>query len=72
MWLLVVARDAVLACFISISEQKHAVAIAAAKPVTAFRALPVAENLVRLTTGAMNGNAGHEQTSKARIIHQFN
>jgi len=28
-------------------------------------------NLSRLTTGTMNVNAGHERTSKNRIIHQI-
>ncbi|KDW02759.1 putative glutamate decarboxylase isozyme [Escherichia coli 2-156-04_S3_C3] len=31
----------------------------------------MAVNLSRLTTGIMNINAGHEITSKARIIHQI-
>ena len=59
--------------FIGISEQKHAMAIATVKPkpVTAFRILPMAVNQSRLITWAMNGNAGHEKSSKARIIHQL-
>ncbi|EEW4992945.1 hypothetical protein D8U31_23795 [Escherichia coli] len=46
-------------------------AVTAAKSVTAFRVLTMAVNLSRLTTGTMNINAGHEITSKARIIHQI-
>ncbi|MCX2195226.1 hypothetical protein LD112_25670 [Pantoea agglomerans] len=46
-------------------------AVTAAKSVMAFRVLTMAVNLSRLTTGTMNVNAGHEITSKARIIHQI-
>jgi hypothetical protein len=46
-------------------------AIATAKPVMAFRILPMAVNQSRLTTWAMNGNAGHEKFSKAGLIHQL-
>ncbi|MEB7886659.1 hypothetical protein [Serratia fonticola] len=44
--------------------------VTAAKSVMAFRVLTVTVNLSRLTTAAMNLNAGHERTSKASIIHQ--
>ncbi|ABB62778.1 hypothetical protein SDY_2734 [Shigella dysenteriae Sd197] len=37
----------------------------------AFRVLTMAVDLCRLTTRTMNVNAGHERTSKARIIHQI-
>ncbi|AHA68931.1 Transposase [Shigella dysenteriae 1617] len=43
----------------------------AAKSVMAFRVLTMAVDLCRLTTRTMNVNAGHERTSKARIIHQI-
>ncbi|SPZ78499.1 iso-IS1 ORF1 [Shigella dysenteriae] len=33
--------------------------------------LTMAVDLCRLTTRTMNVNAGHERTSKARIIHQI-
>jgi hypothetical protein len=46
-------------------------AVTAAKSVMAFRILTMALNLSRLTTGTMNVNAGHEKTSKARIMHQI-
>lgn len=46
-------------------------AVTAAKSVMAFRILTMAVNLSRLTTGTMNVNAGHEKTSKARIMHQI-
>ncbi|WP_244591401.1 hypothetical protein, partial [Erwinia sp. OAMSP11] len=35
------------------------------------KAMTMAVNLNRLTTGTMNVNAGHKRTSKARIIHQI-
>ncbi|EQA1991379.1 tyrosine-type DNA invertase [Escherichia coli] len=47
-------------------------AVTAAKPSTAFRGLTMAVNLSRLTTGTMDSNDGHEKTSKASIILQFN
>ncbi|OJK88540.1 hypothetical protein BK384_16455 [Escherichia coli] len=47
-------------------------AVTAAKPITAFRVLTMAVNLSRLTTGTMDSNDGHEKTSKASIILQFN
>ncbi|EFP72649.1 glutamate decarboxylase isozyme [Shigella dysenteriae 1617] len=43
-------------------------AVTAAKSVMAFRVLTMAVDLCRLTTRTMNVNAGHERTSKARII----
>ncbi|ABB61772.1 glutamate decarboxylase isozyme [Shigella dysenteriae 1617] len=46
-------------------------AVTAAKSVMAFRVLTMAVDLCRLTTRTMNVNAGHERTSKARIIHQI-
>ncbi|ABB60508.1 hypothetical protein SDY_0289 [Shigella dysenteriae Sd197] len=45
--------------------------VTAAKSVMAFRVLTMAVDLCRLTTRTMNVNAGHERTSKARIIHQI-
>ncbi|AHA68341.1 Transposase [Shigella dysenteriae 1617] len=33
--------------------------------------MTMAVDLCRLTTRTMNVNAGHERTSKARIIHQI-
>ncbi|AHA64910.1 hypothetical protein Asd1617_02083 [Shigella dysenteriae 1617] len=53
------------------NELKNAVAVTAAKSVMAFRVLTMAVDLCRLTTRTMNVNAGHERTSKARIIHQI-
>ena len=47
-------------------------AVTAAKPITTFRVLTMAVNLSRLTTGTMDSNDGHEKTSKASIILQFN
>ncbi|EOK0684953.1 hypothetical protein ACM4K0_005443, partial [Escherichia coli] len=47
-------------------------AVTAAKPSTAFRVLTMEVNLSRLTTGTMDSNDGHEKTSKASIILQFN
>ena len=38
---------------------------------TFLRVLTMAVDLCRLTTRTMNVNAGHERTSKARIIHQI-
>lgn len=61
--------DPRLTGFLSVSELKHAVAVTAAKSVMAFRILAMAVNQIRLTTGTMSGNAGHEITSKAGIIH---
>ncbi|PQN16524.1 hypothetical protein [Shigella dysenteriae] len=46
-------------------------AVTAAKSVMAFRVMTMAVDLCRLTTRTMNVNAGHERTSKARIIHQI-
>ena len=46
-------------------------AVTAAKSVMPFRVLTMAVDLCRLTTRTMNVNAGHERTSKARIIHQI-
>ncbi len=46
-------------------------AVTAAKSVMAFRVLTMAVDLCRLTTRTMNVNAGHERTSKARIIHKI-
>ncbi|AHA68930.1 hypothetical protein Asd1617_06103 [Shigella dysenteriae 1617] len=60
-----------LRAVISVSELKNAVAVTAAKSVMAFRVLTMAVDLCRLTTRTMNVNAGHERTSKARIIHQI-
>ncbi|EFP73178.1 glutamate decarboxylase isozyme [Shigella dysenteriae 1617] len=45
--------------------------VTAAKSVMAFRVLTMAVDLCRLTTRTMNVNAGHERTSKSRIIHQI-
>ncbi|AHA65000.1 hypothetical protein Asd1617_02173 [Shigella dysenteriae 1617] len=58
--------NARLTGLISVSELKNAVAVTVAKSVMAFRVLTMA-----LTTRTMNVNAGHERTSKARIIHQI-
>ncbi|AHA65722.1 hypothetical protein Asd1617_02895 [Shigella dysenteriae 1617] len=63
--------NARLTGLISVSELKNAVAVTAAKSVMAFRVLTMAVDLCRLTTRTMNVNAGHERTSKARIIHQI-
>ena len=49
-----------LAGFISIGEPEDAVAVTATKPGMSFRILSMKINLSRLTTGTMNGNAGHE------------
>ncbi|ABB64401.1 hypothetical protein SDY_4527 [Shigella dysenteriae Sd197] len=65
------ASVAGLTGLISVSELKNAVAVTAAKSVMAFRVLTMAVDLCRLTTRTMNVNAGHERTSKARIIHQI-
>jgi hypothetical protein len=66
-----ISVNARLTGFISVSKLKHAVVVTAAKSVMAFRGLAMAVNLSRLTTGTMNVNAGHERTSKARIIRQI-
>ncbi|AHA67821.1 hypothetical protein Asd1617_04994 [Shigella dysenteriae 1617] len=50
--------NARLTGLISVSELKN-------------RVLTMAVDLCRLTTRTMNVNAGHERTSKARIIHQI-
>ncbi|AHA65943.1 hypothetical protein Asd1617_03116 [Shigella dysenteriae 1617] len=63
--------NARLTGLISVSELKNAVAVTAARSVMAFRVLTMAVDLCRLTTRTMNVNAGHERTSKARIIHQI-
>ncbi|AHA63043.1 hypothetical protein Asd1617_00216 [Shigella dysenteriae 1617] len=52
------AFNARLTGLISVSELKN-------------RVLTMAVDLCRLTTRTMNVNAGHERTSKARIIHQI-
>ncbi|KEL45837.1 hypothetical protein AC51_0989 [Escherichia coli 5-172-05_S3_C3] len=46
--------------FISISELEYAMVVTAMKLGMSFRILSMTINLSRLTTGAMNNNAGHE------------